>query len=219
MSSLLTTFLSDTTIDAAYSWLCKNRKHYPPNSDIWDLRFHWDKEREEIKQTLSLGCYQFKPLQLITKNDNTTIALWGSKDALVIKMLTMVLAEHLPVHNKCEHIKGNGGGKRSALNVDKILRQGDYRFVCRTDIKGYYANINKSLLLAQLNPLIKNNIIYDLLVQFINYSVEEGGNFHTPKNGISRGSSLSPLIGAFHLYIVDLYFSQIEKHLLREVHG
>ena len=126
-------------------------------------------------------------------------------------MLTLTLSDCLPIHERCEHIKGNGGGKQSALKINKILQQGEYHFVCRTDIKGYYANINKAKLLAQLNPLIKDDIIFNLLIQFVHYSVEDGGIFHTPENGIARGSSLSPLIGAFHLYIMDVYFSQIEN--------
>ena len=126
-------------------------------------------------------------------------------------MLTLTLSDYLPIHERCEHIKGNGGGKQSALKINKILQQGEYHFVCRTDIKGYYANINKTQLLAQLSPLIKDDIIFNLLIQFVHYSVEDGGTFHTPEKGIARGSSLSPLIGAFHLYIMDVYFSQIDN--------
>ncbi|HIF9114915.1 TPA: reverse transcriptase domain-containing protein [Photobacterium damselae] len=221
MPNILNVFISDATIDSAYAWVCKNRNHYPPNADIWDLQFHWEKEREKIKQQLLSGKYQFKPLQIITRQDKTrqdktrqdktTIALWDAKDALVIKMLTLTLSDYLPVHEKCEHIKGNGGGKQSALKINKILQQGEYHFVCRTDIKGYYANINKTQLLAQLNPLIQDDVIFNLLIQFVHYIVEDGGTFHTPEKGIARGNSLSPLIGAFHLYIMDVYFSKIEN--------
>ena len=68
---LLTLFISDVTLDSAYAWVCKNRNHYPPNADIWDLQFHWKKERKEIKQQLLTGKYQFKPLQIITRQDKT----------------------------------------------------------------------------------------------------------------------------------------------------
>jgi len=80
--------------------------------------------------------------------------------------------------------------------------------VLRTDIKGYYANINKHQLLEQLAAHIHCPIILNLLSQHLFYSVENGGNFHTPTKGISRGCALSPLIAGFQLYCIDPYFSQ-----------
>ncbi len=71
MPNILNVFISDATIDSAYAWVCKNRKHYLPNADIWDLQFHWEKEREKIKQQLLSGKYQFKPLKIITRQDKT----------------------------------------------------------------------------------------------------------------------------------------------------
>ena len=48
--------------------------------------------------------------------------------------------------------------------------------------------------------------------RFIFYHVEYGGTFHTPINGISRGSPLSPLLAAFHLYEVDAHFAD-QQHI------
>lgn len=47
-------------------------------------------------------------------------------------------------------------------------------------------------------------------LSYLPYSVESGGNIHTPLKGIRRGAALSPLLAAFHLYEVDLYFEK--KH-------
>jgi hypothetical protein len=158
MLSILT---SNNSINIAYSWVCENRKHYPPNADIWDLRFHWENLRDNLIAKIKSGKYRFKPLQIVTKSDGTRIALWGASDALVIKALTNTLESTLPVHRSCAHTKG------------------------------YYANISKSILLNQLNDFVSCPILHDLLYQFLNYTVEDGGNFHPPNKGISRGSSLS----------------------------
>ena len=204
MLSLLT---SNNSINIAYRWVCENRKHYPPNADIWDLRFHWENLRDNMIAKIKSGKYRFKPLQIVTKSDGTRIALWGASDALVIKALTNTLESTLPVHRSCAHTKGHGGGKASALRAELEIKGADYRYVCRTDIKGCYANISKSILLNQLNDFVSCPILHDLLYQFLNYTVEDGGNFHTPNKGISRGSSLSPLLAAFHLYVIDAHFS------------
>ncbi|GLH27224.1 hypothetical protein ENT52713_46200 [Enterobacter sp. 200527-13] len=38
--------------------------------------------------------------------------------------------------------------------------------------------------------------------------MEDGGNFHTPRKGISQGAALSPLLAAFHLYELDCQFAE-----------
>ncbi|WP_439413176.1 reverse transcriptase domain-containing protein, partial [Enterobacter ludwigii] len=55
----------------------------------------------------------------------------------------------------------------------------------------------------QLTGYIAWPVLLSLLWQFLHYSVEEGGHFHTPRNGIPRASSLSLLLAAFHLHEVD----------------
>lgn len=195
-------------IDTAYIKLINNSKNFPPNSDIWDLRFHWPRVKEKIKTSLITGQYYFRPLQSIKKSNGSTCALWYSQDALVINILTLYLTPLLPIHQKCEHIAGHQGGKQSIQKVDTLIKQTKKSFICRTDIKGYYASINKISLLQQLRSYISDPIILDLLSQFLHYTVESGGNFYTPKRGIARSSSLSPLLGAFHLYCIDEYFAK-----------
>ncbi|MEL5558450.1 reverse transcriptase domain-containing protein [Serratia ureilytica] len=195
-------------IDAAYLWIIKNRRHYPPDADIWHLRFHWGRERSRILSRLNAGKYRLQPLHIIRKASGEYIALWSSSDALVLKMLTDTLQPHLPVHSRCEHVQGHGGGKDSTRRVHDHLLQHGTPFVFRTDIKGYYASINKRRLYNQLTRYVQHPILLNLLWQFLHYSVEDGGNFHTPSRGISRGSSLSPLLAAFHLYDLDSHFAK-----------
>ena len=83
-------------IDEAYQWLCKQRRNYPDNSDIWHLRFHWQTKRDRIIKTLDEGTYTFAPLQSITRRDGTTLHMWSSADALVLKALTLAITPRLP---------------------------------------------------------------------------------------------------------------------------
>lgn len=41
-----------SVLDQAYHWLCRQRQDYPPNADVWDLRFHWQKERARLEAEL-----------------------------------------------------------------------------------------------------------------------------------------------------------------------
>ena len=199
--------IAPSSVLAAYRWLCRRRRHFPPDADIWHFRIHAHTLIPTLLDQLRHGTYTFQPVQLIEKTDGQTIAVWSSADALVIKLLADALRLILPVHPCCEHVAGHGGGKTSAQKLDRQIRSGQFHFVLRTDIQGYYAQINKHTLLAQLAVYIDCPILMNLLGQFLFYSVERGGVFHTPKLGISRGSALSPLLAAFHLYALDKEFA------------
>ena len=114
--------------------LCNRRKNFPPDSDIWNFRWHKNTQLPLLLHQLRSGCYRFSPLQVTTKANGDNVALWSSHDA------------------------------------------------------------------------------FNLLSQYLFYSLEKGGTFHTPNKGISRDCALSPLIAGFQLYCIDRHFAQ-QKHL------
>jgi RNA-directed DNA polymerase len=192
---------TETTLDTAYLWLCKQRRNFPANADIWHLRFHWHTIRGELLQTLHKQDYTFLPLSVVTKADGETLHLWSSQDALVLKMLAMTLPEALALSPLCTHIKGHGGLKATVNDLHAALP--DYRYVMKTDVKGYYESIDHTILLKQLDKDITAPFIWRLLVQFVKRSVKRGGTFKSIHCGISRGCPLSPIIAAYYLKGLD----------------
>jgi RNA-directed DNA polymerase len=79
----------------------------------------------------------------------------------------------------------------------------DYRYVMKTDVKGYYASIDHTILLRQLDKDVTDPFIWRLLVQFVKRSVERDGTFKSIHCGISRGCPLSPVIAAYYLKGLD----------------
>ena len=171
---------TETTLDTAYLWLCKQRRNFPANADIWHLRFHWHTIRCELLQTLHKQDYTFLPLSVVTKADGETLHLWSSHDALVLKMLAMALPEALALSPLCTHIKGYGGLKATVNDLHAALP--DYRYVMKTDVKGYYESIDHTILLKQLDKDITDPFIWRLLVQFVKRTVERGGTFNVTNN-------------------------------------
>jgi RNA-directed DNA polymerase len=192
---------TEVTLDTAYSWLCKQRRNFPANADIWHLRFHWYRVRQELLQTLNKQDYTFMPLSVATKADGETLHLWSSHDALVLKMLAMALPEALALSPLCTHIKGHGGLKATVSALQAALP--DYTYVMKTDVKRYYESIDHTILLRQLDKDIADPFIWRLLVQFVKRSVERGGTFKSITCGISRGCPLSPVIAAYYLKALD----------------
>jgi hypothetical protein len=121
--------------------------------------------------------------------------------------VAILIAPQLDLHPRCEHVKGHGGGPQSVQRMAQTLQTHRYTWVCRTDVKGYYRHINKDRLMAQVTQHIADPVQQALIQQYIHYTVEDGGEFHTPQSGIARGCALSPLMGALHLADMDRWFA------------
>ena len=196
-------------LNESFSWLCKQRKHFPDNSDVWDVRFHWNKIKPELIDKLISNTFNFQPLQKVTKSSGEVIHLWTSIDSVVLKLLSLVLSRYLPSSKRCTHLKGHGGIKRTVTEIHRNLEDGlegkvnNHTFVFRTDAKSYYESINHEILLDKLSIYIKDKMVMNLLSQYLKRSVESGGLFKDIKQGISSGCPLSPLISSFYLYELD----------------
>jgi hypothetical protein len=132
---MMNELVNSVLVDEAYQWLCQQRKHFLANSDVWDVRFHWEAFKAEIMDELSSATFNFKPLQKITKSTGEIIHVWTSVDSLVLKLLSMVLSRHLPSSTLCTHLKGYGGSKRTVTDIQRQISSNTYVF--RTDVKSY----------------------------------------------------------------------------------
>jgi len=198
---MITELVSADLVDESFSWLCKQRKHFPDNSDVWDVRLHWDKTKPQLIDELISNTFNFQPLQKVTKSSGEFIHLWTSIDGVVLKLLSMVLSRYLPSSKLCTHLKGHGGSKQTVTEIQRNLEGNT--FVFRTDVKSYYESINHEILLDKLSTYIKDKLVMNLLSQYLKRSVESGGLFKDIRQGISSGCPLSPLISSFYLYELD----------------
>jgi len=161
--------------------------------------------------------YRFDVQSKITLSCGETIALWSSQDALVIKVLTCIIQEQLKpfLHKTCYHLKGHGGLKSAVRDVMKQLPI--YKFFCKTDVDSYYDSIDHYTLLMKLHAYIDDRTIMRYVWQFLNRCVEWGGLYQDIKRGIPRGSSLSPLLGAFYLMELDQKMEKLDVKYFRYV--
>jgi len=128
-----------------------------------------------------------------------TIELWPAQDALVLKVIAIVLSRKLgPMFNRsCYHLAGHDGAKKAVRDLAANL--GGDTFVFRTDVKSYYASINHEILFAQLKEYIDDPRVLDLLWQYMRRTIYDGGLYEDVTVGIPLGCPLSPLMGALYL--------------------
>ncbi|MEP1352872.1 MAG: reverse transcriptase/maturase family protein [Tateyamaria sp.] len=210
---LIELMASDDILDEAYAWLCHRRRDYPANADIWWFRRNWASENSKLQRRLLTRTYRFDALDRVTLKDGSTVDVWTSRDALVLKALTLCLSDVLPASSSCTHIKGHGGAKEAVRQVAGHLPQHGY--VLRTDVKSYYASIDHHLLLERLAEHIADQTVLNLLSQYMRRSICDGGNYIDIERGISLGCPLSPLMAAFYLHELDEQFERTNLFYVR----
>ncbi|EJK2991234.1 transposase [Vibrio cholerae] len=99
----------------AFQWVCKRRRHYPANSDIWHLRFHWPNHSQKLLSRVLAGDYRLSAMKVIGQH-----ALWSAQDALVLKWVALQCAPWLPIHPRCEHGLGMGV-KASRTRLERVV--------------------------------------------------------------------------------------------------
>jgi hypothetical protein len=179
-------------LDNAYHWLCQQRKHFPPDADIWSFRYRYAATRSGLLREINSGQYRFSPQQKIIKSNGEVIHLWGSQDTLVMKLMAGVLGSILLLSSRCTHVKGNGGLKQTIVDVQNHLS--DYKYACKTDIKSFYESIDQYLLMELINNSVDGDL-RNYLYQIIHRCVEYGGEFRDIEQGISRGCPYESNIG------------------------
>ncbi len=127
--------------------------------------------------------------------------VWLAVDAIVLKVIAQHLQGRLGLSPHCTHVKGHGGLKATVCAVQRQLKHNC--FVLRTDVKGFYESIDHTLLLESLDKDIQSKYLRRLLCQYIKRTVEWGGLYKDIQRGISRGSALSRLLGAYYLKALD----------------
>ncbi|WP_370446911.1 MULTISPECIES: reverse transcriptase domain-containing protein [Lelliottia] len=90
--------------------------------------------------------------------------------------------------------------------MHRSLQTRQWKFVCRTNIRGFNDHIRRAPLMRQIKRYVKDPLLLNLVYQYLHYSVEDGVEFYTPVKGICRGCALSPLLAGFCLLSMDTYF-------------
>jgi len=210
---MLRELASDSVIESAYRWLCRQRCDWPASCDVWDLRHRWSAHKPALKAALLAGNYRFEPLERVHTARGEVVHVWSARDSLVLKALALVLAKHLPLSPRCMHVKGHGGAKAAVRGVHAELPC--QNFVLRTDVKSYYDSIDQQRMLEMLASYVKERSVLNLLWQAMRRTATWGGLFAECRQGISRGCPLSPLLGAFFLHELDCAMGRLGPFYIR----
>lgn len=196
------TLTSDEVLEAAFQWACKQRKDRSHHHSIWDLRFHWSREKKAIQQQLSSGTYQLGPMKRYCI-DGAFVSAFEAKDIVVLKALSLTLAPLFRAQDypHCTHIKGHGAVHGALRKVSSKLKH--YSHIVKSDIYHYYESIQHEVLIAAIQKVVPCPILVDLIIQYMQRVEIRDGIYVHFHQSIPKGCPLSPLIAALYLKPLD----------------
>lgn len=97
--------------------------------------------------------------------------------------------------------------KEVMRDIEKALKSGEYYYVLRIDVRGYYATIERKELLKLLQKNFDDPLILKYRHDIVKRLVDRDDVLCSPKKSIPLRSTLSPLFGALYLTPLDEAFS------------
>ncbi len=184
---------------------------YEQASLWWWFVWRWQSIRESCITALIAGDYQFSPMQCYRFVGHTEIC-WDYPDRLVLSLLLQLIKSTFKqvIPSSCLHLDGPSAVKTAILQVKKNLKNTPYQYMIRADVKGYYASINRKILMQQLHKHYDDPRLLHYLDAIVNHSIDDGGVVYTPSIGILMRCSLSLFFGALYLAELDRSFEKIK---------
>ncbi|MDM8568667.1 reverse transcriptase/maturase family protein [Thiotrichales bacterium HSG1] len=213
---LLKQVIADNNINSALTWLQDSSSKQ--DSDIWDYSRSWEEHKTSLIKRILSGQFEFQIATEIENAEGEFFEIRCAEDRLLIRAISQVLT---PVFNdniaaECVHLAGRGGTQQAVKETHAQLLSQPKAQVMKSDVKGYYANVDHRILLDQFATLLPNETELQRLVwMFLQRTVERGGNYRDITKGLPLGASISPQLGALYLSPLDALFSTDDKHFYR----
>ncbi|APC96787.1 reverse transcriptase family protein [Francisella frigiditurris] len=116
---------------------------------------------------------------------------------MILKTLAESIKSKSYFSNDCISNKNQGGTLKAFKVINKYIKI--HKYIYRIDIKEFYNSINHKILLQKLKSFCSENE-YKLIEKHIDRIEWQDGEYKEIKQGISKSSALSPVLGCIYLH-------------------
>jgi group II intron reverse transcriptase/maturase len=168
---------------------------------------------EDLHGRLKTMKYRHQPIRRVhipkSKGKTRPIGVSAVEDKIVQGALCEILvAIYEQDFKDCSYGFRPGRGPHDALKaLDREARKGRVNVVLEADIKSFFDDIDRPMLLEMLRKRIADKSYMRLISKCLHAGVLEGAEFYYPDKGTTQGSIISPMLGNIYLhYVLDEWF-------------
>lgn len=220
-NACLQQLVSDKNLDAALAWL-QQQDAEQDHSNVWADSQYWIRYKARLQQQLESATFCFQSVREVQTADemgqSSQREIRVAEDRLLIRAIAQILQPIIAANlvSECSYLVDNGGTKAAHDQVQAYMQQHPHHQVIKSDVKGYYAHIDHSIVQQQFEQLLPNEpLLSGLLWQFMRRTVEHGGHYRNVARGLPLETSLSPLLGVLYFSPLDQLASQTPHSFYR----
>lgn len=177
---------------------------------------------EELYERLKSGTYKHKPIRRVHIEKENGQKRPIGVSCLDDKVVQQAVREVLETIFEQDFLECSYGfrpriGAHDAMRaIDVAAMRNSMNWVFEADIKAYFDNIVRKMLMEFVNTRVADGRLLRLVGKCLNAGVLDGEEFAVPELGTAQGSVLSPLLGNIYLhYVLDKWFEEEVKPRLK----
>jgi group II intron reverse transcriptase/maturase len=155
-----------------------------------------------LRRYIPKGNGKLRPLGLVATQDKLL--------QMAVKRILQAIYEQ-DFLNCSYGYRPNIGALDAVAELTRKLQFGKYNYLVEADIKGFFDNLNKELLLNMLGERIDDKALLWLIKKWLDAGVlDTDGKVLHPETGSIQGGIISPILANVYLHnVLDLWFQKV----------
>ncbi|HFK1424885.1 MULTISPECIES: group II intron reverse transcriptase/maturase [Bacillus] len=222
-NGLLEMIMNEHTIITAVHDIKSNKGSKTPGIDGKTINDYLQMPREDLLSLVKRHLRNYKPKPVKRKyipkgNDTTKVRPLGIPTMLdrIIQQCVKIVLEPILEAKFYPHSYGfrpNRSTHHAISRICHLMNMGRFKYVIEGDIKGYFDNIDHSILINKLKKAgIIDSRVLAIIRKMLGAGVMEDMKYHSTDTGSPQGGIISPLLANVYLNDFDWMMSSKYEH-------